>query len=75
VVVEETDTAKIEQLVARLRELVTAPIEVDGLALKVGVSVGVAIFPDDATSSTKLLKIADQRMYEDKQRERTEQTS
>lgn len=75
VVVEETDTAKIEQLVARLRELVTTPIEVDGLALKVGVSVGVAIFPDDATSSTKLLKIADQRMYEDKQRERAEQES
>jgi diguanylate cyclase (GGDEF)-like protein len=75
VVVEETDTAKIEQLVARLRELVTAPIEVDGLALKVGVSVGVAVFPDDATSSTKLLKIADQRMYEDKQRERAEQES
>lgn len=73
VVVEETDTAKIEQLVVRLRELVTATITFDGTALHVGVSVGVAIFPDDASSSTKLLKIADQRMYDDKQRERAEQ--
>ena len=73
VVVEETDTAKIEQLVARLRELVTTAIDFDGLALKVGASIGVAIFPDDATSSTKLLKIADQRMYDDKQREQAEQ--
>ncbi len=73
VVVEETDTAKIEQLVARLRELITATIDFDGTALHVGVSVGIAIFPDDASSSTKLLKIADQRMYDDKQRERAEQ--
>ena len=75
VVVEETDTAKIEQLVVRLRELVTATIDFDGVALHVGVSVGVAIFPDDANSSTKLLKVADQRMYEDKQREQVEQAS
>ncbi|MDP1734850.1 MAG: diguanylate cyclase [Sulfuritalea sp.] len=75
VVVEEADTAKIEQLVARLRELVTATIDFDGVALHVGVSVGVAIFPDDASSSTKLLKVADQRMYEDKQGERAEQAS
>lgn len=75
VVVEETDTAKIEQLVARLRELITATIDVDGTALHVGASVGVAIFPDDASSSTKLLKIADQRMYEDKLREQAAQAS
>jgi diguanylate cyclase len=75
VVVEETDTAKIEQLVARLRELITEAIAVDGLSLHVGASVGIAVFPDDATSSTKLLKIADQRMYEDKQREQAKQAS
>lgn len=70
IVAEETDSAKIAQLVARLRELVAASIEVDGVSLKVGVSIGVAVFPDDATSSAKLLKIADQRMYDDKLRER-----
>lgn len=66
VVVEETDSARIEQLVARLRESITQPIEFDRAALQVGASVGIAVFPDDAASATKLLKIADQRMYKEK---------
>ncbi|OHC64101.1 MAG: hypothetical protein A3H93_16400 [Rhodocyclales bacterium RIFCSPLOWO2_02_FULL_63_24] len=75
VVVEETDTDKIAQLVVRLRQSITEPIEFEGLALEVGASVGVAVFPDDATSAMKLLKVADQRMYDEKQDEETAQDS
>lgn len=66
IVVEETDADKIAQLVARLRQAITQPIEFEGFTLEVGASVGVAVFPDDATSAMKLLKVADQRMYDDK---------
>lgn len=75
VVVEETDTEKIEQLIVRLRQSIIVPIDFEGAALQVGASIGVAVFPDDAISATKLLKIADQRMYEDKQREEGVQQS
>lgn len=66
VVVEETDSDKIAQLVVRLRQSISQPIDFESLALEVGASVGVAVFPDDATSAMKLLKIADQRMYDEK---------
>ncbi len=72
VLVEETDAAQIDQLVVRLREVVTSPILYGSQSLRVGASIGVAIFPEDAKSATQLLKIADQRMYVEKQGQETQ---
>jgi len=43
------------------------PILVDGQSMIVSASLGVAVYPDDADDSIKLLRIAYQRMYALKQ--------
>jgi diguanylate cyclase (GGDEF)-like protein len=47
----------------RLLEAMGEPIEVEGLALEVAASVGIAIFPEDADDATTLLRRADMAMY------------
>jgi GGDEF domain-containing protein len=51
---------------ARLRANIEAPIEFEGRSLSVGVSMGMAIHPETVTDLDETLRIADQRMYEDK---------
>lgn len=54
----------IISLVNRLREILHVPFEIGGAKLDVGVSIGVAVFPDDATEGGKLLTCADNAMHE-----------
>jgi diguanylate cyclase (GGDEF)-like protein len=44
-------------------EAIARPFAIDGLALDVGVSVGVALYPDHATEDGELLRRADVAMY------------
>ena len=50
----------------RIIQTVTAPLAVHGLRL--GVSVGIAIFPDDGSDAEQLLACADGAMYDAKSR-------
>lgn len=49
-----------------LIQLLNEPLELDGHAVRVGASVGIAIFPEDALSGESLCIAADLRMYNDK---------
>ncbi len=60
-----TARAQAEQLVMRLRETFAALPPVDG-QVRVGLSVGVASFPEDGATGDVLLHVADRRMYDDK---------
>ncbi|MEO1529629.1 MAG: EAL domain-containing protein [Planctomycetota bacterium] len=51
----------------RIIDSVSRPIHFEGHSLGVGVSIGVAIFPFDADSSSNLLKAADLAMYSSKE--------
>jgi GGDEF domain-containing protein len=44
------------------------PVQVEGESMVVSASLGMAVYPDDADDSIKLLRVADQRMYALKQR-------
>lgn len=55
-------------LAQRLVDLFRAPFVVDGLVLEVGVSVGVAAFPQHGADLTAVLSAADAAMYAAKQR-------
>ncbi len=50
----------------RLAQQVGEPFEFEGRPLALGVSVGVALLPDDGTDMTALIEHADQAMYEAK---------
>ncbi|HXR25521.1 MAG TPA: diguanylate cyclase, partial [Candidatus Binataceae bacterium] len=53
-------------VVKRIMQAVTAPLAVHGLRL--GVSVGIAIYPDDGSNAQQLLARADGAMYDAKDR-------
>lgn len=56
------------QMAERLQTTLTQPIELDGKILQVGVSCGCAAFPEDSGEAEGVRIIADQRMYEEKER-------
>src|ERR1700730_4449392 len=56
-----------DHFVEAVRSAMEKPILVGGRSMIVSASLGVAVYPDDADDSIKLLRIADQRMYALKQ--------
>jgi diguanylate cyclase (GGDEF)-like protein/PAS domain S-box-containing protein len=59
---EELDVAVNQRLIPALRQTTV----VEGNTLNVSCSVGVAMFPDDASEQSELLRLADAAMYEAK---------
>jgi diguanylate cyclase len=58
----------LDHFMESVRSALERPVLVDGQSMIVSASLGMAIYPDDADDSIKLLRIADQRMYALKQR-------
>jgi diguanylate cyclase (GGDEF)-like protein len=48
----------------RLARQVGEPFEFEGRPMRLGVSVGIALLPDDGTDMNALIEHADQAMYE-----------
>ena len=54
-------------LASKLRELVDTPFHWEGVQLQIGVSIGIALYPDHGHSADALLAAADTAMYVAKQ--------
>jgi diguanylate cyclase (GGDEF)-like protein len=57
---------ELKQLADQVLAALQAPVDVQGLRLQVGASVGLVVAPDDGTNDADLLKNADIAMYEAK---------
>ncbi len=55
-------------MAARLRAALAEPIRLEGMSFVIEVSVGIAMFPDDATADELLMQRADVAMYLAKER-------
>ena len=64
--VKEASAAR--EVAARLRAAVAEPIRLEGMSFVIEVSIGIAMFPDDATADEMLMQRADVAMYLAKQR-------
>jgi diguanylate cyclase (GGDEF)-like protein len=51
---------------ARISRALRKTVNINGNALNVTGSIGVAVYPDDTTDEVLLRRLADQRMYEQK---------
>ena len=61
------DHTDIGALAFDLSRMITMPVDIgNGLSARVGVSMGAAVFPDDATTFNELITAADHAMYEAK---------
>jgi diguanylate cyclase (GGDEF)-like protein len=67
------DRAAAEQAVRRFSDaLAPGELDFEGTTLPLRASVGLALFADDATDLAALLDFADQAMYTDKRRRKSE---
>jgi diguanylate cyclase (GGDEF)-like protein len=64
--VKEASAAR--EVAARLRAAVAEPIRLEGMSFVIEVSIGIAMYPDDATTGELLMQRADVAMYLAKQR-------
>jgi diguanylate cyclase (GGDEF)-like protein len=55
--------AKVEEIALRLEHSFDEPCELEGYVLKGSASVGIALYPEDATTRDGLLSAADAAMY------------
>jgi diguanylate cyclase (GGDEF)-like protein len=62
------EAAAAREVAARLRAAVAEPIRIDGMSFDIEASVGIALFPDDASGFELLLQHADVAMYLAKER-------
>lgn len=56
----------VQQILDKILSSLMTPMDVNGLLIKIGASIGVAVFPDDGESLSDLLHRADMLMYEAK---------
>ncbi len=65
-VVDGADRARAGEVAERLRELIREPVQLAGVSLAVGASVGAALAPEHGSTHDVLLSRADAAMYEAK---------
>jgi diguanylate cyclase len=63
---EPTCRMDAERVGHSLIELLNEPFDLDGHTVRIGASVGIAVYPEDALSAESLCIAADRRMYSDK---------
>src|SRR6188508_599270 len=66
---QSTPDADIVEVASILHESLREPIPAAGIAIDVGVSIGIALYPDDAQDPVTLLRHADVAMYVAKRRQ------
>ena len=73
IVLPQTDGESARVLAEKLRRLVEGHtfLQEEGINARLGVSLGVATYPAEATTKESLIRLADSRMYEDKGSRRT----
>ena len=74
IILESPTSREIANLVGEsLMQLLEEPFEFEGHSVHIGGSVGIAVFPEDASDAATLRIAADRRMYGDKYAGRTEE--
>ena len=68
VLAAQLDDDQLRERIFKLKEAICKPIEVDGHEVTVGTSCGWARLPFDSDNASTVRKLADKRMYEDKER-------
>lgn len=65
---EPANRAEAQHVSQALLELLYEPMQLENQTVRIGASIGVAVFPEDASEIESLCIVADKRMYEEKMR-------
>lgn len=68
IILPQTDGDAAKLLGEKFRELIEGHtfLQEEGINAKIGASIGLATYPDEARTKPELIRLADKRMYEDK---------
>jgi diguanylate cyclase (GGDEF)-like protein len=69
---ENTSYEETEMVAQKIKAKLTQPILICGIELTISISLGIAVYPDDGTEMSELLRKADARMYEAKEQSKAE---
>ncbi len=68
-ILADTDRDGCQVVIDKIKSVFEAPFTIDAeTKLALGISIGVAIYPDDGGTPSELMRIADNDMYRHKQR-------
>lgn len=60
---KKNNLSKLDGVIEKFAEVISAPIRINGLKLSVSGSLGVAIYPDQGKTVNELIDSADKKMY------------
>jgi len=68
IVLVETGNGELDpsQVAGKIKQSLSNRVLIDGYSVQVGVSIGIAIYPDDGESLDTLISVSDAKMYTDK---------
>jgi diguanylate cyclase (GGDEF)-like protein len=69
---EPASRAEAMHVSQALIELLEKPLQLENQSVRIGASIGIAVFPEDAADMELLCIAADKQMYEEKLRQRTQ---
>lgn len=65
-----SDLSQLQRIRSAVDEAFDTPVIIAGHEIKISGAVGVAVYPNDATDAGHLYRLADRRMYDQKERQR-----
>jgi len=68
IVLIETGNGELEpeQVATKIKKSLSQRVSIDGYSVQIGVSIGIAVYPDDGESLDTLMSVSDTKMYSDK---------
>jgi diguanylate cyclase (GGDEF)-like protein len=63
IIVEDCDQSHLIDIAEKIIQILGDPFDLDGQAVKISTSIGIAIYPDCAADQETLIKMADTAMY------------
>lgn len=70
ILTDMADTSRVEKVASNIRDTLAIPFIINEITLNISGSIGIAIYPDDATVSSDLVTKADIAMYSSKRQGR-----
>jgi diguanylate cyclase (GGDEF)-like protein len=70
ILTDMADTSRVDKVASNIRDTLAIPFIINEITLNISGSIGIAIYPDDATVSSDLVTKADIAMYSSKRQGR-----
>ena len=67
ILLEDTTYLNAKMIAQKIQAKLTRSLHIQDIELKIGISIGIAVYPDDGTEMAELFRKADARMYKAKE--------